>query len=106
MFLKCGCKVKEMLIRHLGRDWIDSHENIDTENVFGYPMFPSHFEIRSIIETELQPKVRQYLEAHKDKLKYSLEHDGIQRYMDYLAERMFHMTIESFRYYMWKLKYD
>lgn len=100
------CKVKEMLIRHLGRDWIDSHENIDTENVFGYPISPSHFEIRSIIETELLPKVRQYLETHKDELKYSLEHDDIQGYRDYLAERMFYMTIESFRYYMWKLKYD
>lgn len=100
------CKVKEMLIRHLGRDWIDPHENIDTENVFGYPMSPSRFEIRSIIETELLPKVRQYLEAHKDEWKYSFDHDGMQRYRDYLAERMFYMTIESFRYYMWKLKYD
>ncbi len=94
------CKVKEMLIRYLGRDCIDFHENIDTKNVFGYPM------IRSIIEIGLLPKARQYLKAHKDEWKNSFEHDDIQGYRDYLAEEIFYMTIESYREYMIELKYD
>ena len=91
----CG-KVKEKLIKYLGRDWIDLREFIYARSIFDYPMSPSSLVRIPIMEIEL-PKVRQYLQTYIDDWKNSVEHNDAQRFKDYMVDRMFHMTIESCR---------
>lgn len=81
--------VKERLILHLGRDWIDFREFILTSNVFHSYEFPYPFSRIPFSKLELV-QVKEHLMAYKDKWM-CFGPDELER----LENEMFYMTIES-----------
>lgn len=81
--------VKERLILHLGRDWIDFREFILTSNVFHSKEFPYPFSRIPFSKLELV-QVKEHLMAYKDKWM-CFGPDELER----LENEMFYMTIES-----------